>query len=98
MKKIPLLIDFDGVLKIGNSPAPDAEEFFNFINENKIPACILSNSTLRTGDLIKEFFTSHGISISIPALTAFDATLSFVKKNYKKVQVYCRDYLKHHFD
>jgi HAD superfamily hydrolase (TIGR01458 family) len=98
MKKIPLLIDFDGVLKIGNSPAPDAEEFFNFINENKIPACILSNSTLRTGDLIKEFFTSHGISISIPALTAFDATLSFVKKNYKRIQVYCRDYLIHHFD
>jgi HAD superfamily hydrolase (TIGR01458 family) len=98
MKKIPILIDFDGVVKVGNSPAPEAEEFFNFINENKIPACILSNSTLRTGDLIKEFFTSHGISISIPALTAFDATLSFVKKNYKKVQVYCRDYLKHHFD
>jgi HAD superfamily hydrolase (TIGR01458 family) len=98
MKKIPLLIDFDGVLKIGNSPAPDAEEFFNFINENKIPACILSNSTLRTGDLIKEFFISHGISISIPALTAFDATLSFVKKNYKRIQVYCRDYLIHHFD
>jgi len=98
MRKIPLLIDFDGIVKIGKSPAPDAEEFFNFINENKIPACILSNSTLRTGDLIKEFFTSHGISLSIPALTAFDATLSFVKKNYKKVQVYCRDYLKHHFD
>jgi len=75
MRKIFLLIDFDGVVKIGDSPAPDSEEFFNFINENNIPACILSNSTLGTGDLIKEFFTSHGISLSIPALTAFDATL-----------------------
>jgi HAD superfamily hydrolase (TIGR01458 family) len=98
MKKIPLLIDFDGVVKIGNSPSPDVKEFFNFINENKIPACILSNSTLRTGDLIKEFFAHHGINLSIPALTAFDAALSFVKKNYNKVQVYCRDYLKHHFN
>ena len=94
----PLLIDLDGVLKIGNSPAPDVNEFFNFINQNKIPACILSNSTLRTGDLVREFFASQSIELTIPAITAFDAALSFVKKNYKKVQVYCRDYLIHHFE
>jgi len=98
MKYKPLLIDLDGVLKIGNNPAPDSEEFFNFIDKEKIPACILSNSTLRTGDLIKDFFSSHGITITIPAITAFDATVEFVKKNYKNVQVYCRDYLIHHFD
>jgi HAD superfamily hydrolase (TIGR01458 family) len=98
MKKIPLLIDFDGVAKLGNSPAQDAKKFFNFINENKIPACILSNSTLRTGDLIIEFFASNGINLQFPAITAFDATLSFVRKNYKRIQVYCRHYLKHHFD
>jgi HAD superfamily hydrolase (TIGR01458 family) len=93
----PLLIDLDGVLKIGNSPAHNVKEFFDFINENKIPACILSNSTLRTDELVKEFFASHKIELSIPAITAFNAALSFAKKNYKKVQVYCRDYLIHHF-
>lgn len=98
MKLKPLLIDLDGVLKLGNSPAPDVNEFFNFIKENKIPACILSNSTLRTGEQVKEFFSSHNIELCIPVMTAFDATLSFVKKNYKKVQVYCRDYLLHHFE
>jgi HAD superfamily hydrolase (TIGR01458 family) len=98
MKHTPVLIDLDGVLKLGNLPATDAKEFFDFINENNIPACILSNSTLRTGDLIKDFFSSHGITLSIPAITAFDATLSFVKKNYKRVQVCCRDYLIHHFE
>lgn len=98
MKFNHLLIDFDGILKFGNSPAPDVKEFFNFIAENKIPACILSNSTLRTGDLVKEFFSSHNIELSIPATTAFDATLSFVINNYKKVQVYCRNYLIHHFN
>ena len=98
MKFKPLLIDLDGVLKLGNSPAPDVKEFFNFIYENKIPACILSNSTLRTGDQIKEFFALHKIDLSIPAITAFDATLAFIKNNYKKVQVYCRDYLIHHFN
>jgi HAD superfamily hydrolase (TIGR01458 family) len=98
MKTNPILIDFDGVVKLDHSPAPDAYEFFNFLNANKIPSCILSNSTLKTGDLIKEFFSSHGITFSIPALTAFDTAISFVKQNYKKVQVYCRDYLVHHFD
>ncbi|MBK9098161.1 MAG: HAD hydrolase-like protein [bacterium] len=94
----PLLIDFDGVLKIGNSPASDVEEFFQFIEENKIPSCILSNSTLRTGEMVKEFFAGNNIELKIPAITAFDATLSFVKRNYNRVQVYCRDYLIHHFE
>jgi HAD superfamily hydrolase (TIGR01458 family) len=94
----PVLIDFDGVLKIGDSPAPDAREFFELLSKENIPACILSNSTLRTGDLTKEFFASNNIEITIPAITAFDAALSYVKKNYKKVQVYCRDYLIHHFE
>ena len=98
MKSKPLLIDLDGVLKLGNSPAPDVKEFFSFINENKIPACILSNSTLRTGEMVNEFFASHNFELKIPAITAFDAVLTFVKKNYQKVQVYCRDYLIHHFD
>jgi len=48
--------------------------------------------------MVKEFFTSHNIEIGIPAITAFDATVSYVKKNYNKVKVYCRDYLVHHFD
>ena len=94
----PLLIDLDGVLKLGSSPAPDVKEFLKFISDNNIPSCILSNSTLRTSELVKEFFASHKIEITIPAITAFDATLAYVKKNYKKVQVYCRDYLVHHFD
>jgi HAD superfamily hydrolase (TIGR01458 family) len=93
----PILIDLDGVLKIGNSPAADVEEFLQFIEDNKISACILSNSTLRTGEMVKEFFSENKIELKIPVITAFDATLSFVKKNYKRVQVYCRDYLIHHF-
>lgn len=98
MKFKPILIDLDGVLKLGDSPAPDVKDFFKFINENKISACILSNSTIRTGELVKGFFNEHGITLSIPTITAFDATLSFVKKNYRKVQVYCREYLMHYFE
>lgn len=94
---LPFLIDFDGVLKIKNSPAPDVKYFLSFLSQNKIHACIISNSTLRTGDLVKEFFNSHNIELAIPAITAFDSTASYVKKNYKKVAVYCSDNLMHHF-
>ncbi len=94
----PLLIDLDGVLKLGNSPAPDVKEFFNFIEKSKIPSCILSNSTLNTGQMVNDFFSSNNILLTIPAITAFDATLAFVKKKYSRVQVYCRENLIHHFN
>lgn len=44
----PILIDLDGVLRIGNTIANGARDFIEFIETNKIPACILSNSTLFT--------------------------------------------------
>lgn len=94
----PLLIDFDGVIKLGNDIAPDAKAFFEFIDKNKIPACILSNSTLRTSELMKNFLQEKGLRLNIPAFTAFDVTLEFVRKHYSKVKVYCRDYLYHHFE
>lgn len=97
-KNIPLLIDFDGVIKLGNRIAPDAKNFFTFIEKECIPACILSNSTLRTSELIKNFLLERSLKLEIPAFTAFDVTLEYVKKHYSKVKVYCRDYLLHHFE
>lgn len=97
-KNIPVLIDFDGVIKLGNEIAPDAKNFFTFIEKECIPACILSNSTLRTSELMKNFLLEKGLQLNIPAFTAFDVTLEYVKKHYSKVKVYCRDYLLNHFD
>jgi len=99
MKKIkPVLIDFDGVIKIGNELASEAYSFFKYLSKNNIPFCILSNSTLRTSELVSEFLLKKNIVYEIPILTAFDATLEFVKKNYTKVKVYCRDNLIKHFN
>ncbi len=99
MKKIkPVLIDFDGVIKIGNELASEAYSFFKYLSKNNIPFCILSNSTLRTSELVSEFLLKNNIVFEIPILTAFDATLEFVKKNYTKVKVYCRDNLIKHFN
>lgn len=98
LMKLPLLIDFDGVIKTGKQLAPDVSKFFEFLNSEKIPACILSNSTLRTSDMMKDFLKEQGVDLSIPAFTAFDVTVEYVKKNFSSAKVYCRDYLIHHFE
>ena len=98
MKSIPLLIDFDGVIRLGSKPAPDAAEFFDFIKKEKIPAFVISNSTLKTSEEIKEFFASYNIQFDIPAMTASEITLKYVADNYKKVKVYCTEHIKKLFN
>ncbi|HSR18619.1 MAG TPA: HAD-IIA family hydrolase, partial [Ignavibacteriaceae bacterium] len=92
-----VLIDFDGVLKIGDKPAPDAEEFLRFLDYYKVPALILSNSSLKTGKEIIEFIKTNLTETNITAITAVDAAYDFVKKNYKRVSVYCNDSVKEVF-
>ncbi len=93
-KPVPILIDFDGVIKTGNTPAPGIEEFFSFMEGNNIPAYIISNSTLRTGDEVHQFFAESGIKTTIKAMTAADAAISYVKANYKSAAVFCTESIK----
>ena len=81
---IPVLIDFDGVIRIGKEPAKDLNEFISFIHSEKINAIIISNSTLKSSEKIKDFFKKNNLEINIPTITAVDATLGHVKKNYKR--------------
>jgi HAD superfamily hydrolase (TIGR01458 family) len=94
MNKLPLLIDFDGVIRLGDKPAPDAAEFFDFIKKKKIHAFVISNSTLKTSNDIKDFFEKHNIEFNIPAMTASEAALKYVSYNYKSVKVYCTEKIK----
>jgi len=94
-EKIPaLLIDFDGVLKIGDEPASDAGDFLKFIQETKIPSIVLSNSSLKTGHDIIEFLKTSSIDYNISAVTAADAAYNYIEVNYKSVSVYCTDSIK----
>lgn len=93
-RQVPLLIDFDGIIKLGDKIAPDAQLFFRFLTDNKIPFFVISNSTLRTSEGMLEFIRKSGITTQIPSMTAVDATLSYVKDNYTKVSVYCRPNIK----
>ncbi len=84
----PLLIDLDGVLRIGNKPAEDIIPFLEFIDSESIPSCILSNSSLYSSKQIYSFFQSHSIEINIPIITAIDAAYDYIKNKYKKVAVF----------
>lgn len=97
MNKLPILIDFDGVIRLENNPVPDAGEFLNFILEHNIPSYIISNSTLKTGKGISQFLVDNDLPFEVPAMTATDATLHFVDEHYKKVSVYCVDEIKQLF-
>jgi len=96
--KTVLLIDFDGVIRLGDKPAPEAKDFFRFIGEKNIPAFIISNSTLKTSEDIKKFFKANDIPFSVPAMTAAEAALKYVADNYKRVKVYCAENIKRLFD
>ena len=41
-KDIPILIDFDGVVRLGRELAADAAEFLNFLHSEKLPFFIIT--------------------------------------------------------
>ncbi len=85
----PLLIDLDGVLRIGSELAPYVPEFFQYLKENEIPTCILSNTTTKSAKELEVFFKEKGVDPNgIPILTALDATHKYVKDNYKTIKAY----------
>ena len=98
MSIAPVLIDFDGVIRLGEKPAPDAGKFLQYLTDRKIPSYIISNSTLRTGDEILTFLFDNNINFDVPAMTAVDATLHYVKEHYSKISVYCIPTIKKLFE
>ncbi len=97
VRNIPVLIDFDGIIRLGNKPAPDAKQFLQFISDQKIPSYIISNSTLNTAEDLKEFLLENKMDFGIPAMTSVDAAINYVKNHYKKVSVFCEEGIKKNF-
>ena len=87
----PLLIDMDGVLRLGKNPAGGLKEFIEFINNSGMPACIISNSTLSSAVQFKEFFVRNNVEVNFPIMTCADATYNYVKEKYKSAIVYCSE-------
>jgi len=97
MKRIPILIDFDGVINLGNQPANDAKDFLHFLSSSNFQSFIISNSSLKTSKEIVNFLREHNIDFNIQAMTAADAALKYVKDHYKKVSIYCSESIKNIF-
>lgn len=94
---LPVLIDFDGVIRLGQKPAPGVKEFLKFLYLEQIPSCIISNSTLLSGEGIKEWLGKKQLPSGMEAMTSVDAALNYVKENYKRVSVYCSETIKEKF-
>lgn len=97
-KDIPVLIDFDGIIRLGTKPAPDAKQFLQFLYEQNIPSYIISNSTLKTGEDLKKFLEENEMEFGVPALTSADAAVNYVRNHYKKVSVFCDEKIKQNFN
>lgn len=87
MKK-PFLIDLDGVLRIGYKPADDIIPFLNYLQNEEIPACIISNSSIHDSAQIYNYFESNSLKINLPIITAIDAAYSYIEERYTKVAVF----------
>ena len=95
---LPFLIDFDGVINIFGNPAPHSKDFLDFIVKNKLPAFILSNSTLKTAKDIQEFLLINKLADGVPVMTAADAAVKYAENNYQRISVYCIDKVKKEFE
>lgn len=84
----PLLIDLDGILRIGSELAPGLQEFFDFIEKNNVEACIISNTSLSHAEYISKWFEERNITCPIPVMTAADATKLYVQSKYTRCAVY----------
>lgn len=93
----PFLIDFDGVINLHGEPAPYSKEFFDLIKRRNLPAFILSNSTHKTNKDVINFLISNNLPHELPIMTAADATLKYIEKNYERISVYCVENVKKEF-
>lgn len=87
----PLLIDLDGVLRIGNNTAPYLKEFFHYLKISGRPSVILSNTTRTHAESVKYFFRENMFECPVRILTAADATNYYVREHYKSAAVFCAD-------
>ena len=97
-KNIPILIDFDGVIRLGKELAPDAAGFLNFLHNEKLPFFIITNSTRETSEDLINILTNSGIVFNINAMTTVDATIEYLREKNLSASVYCVDNIRPRFE
>jgi len=97
-RNIPVLIDFDGVIRIEGKLADGAFELFQFLKKNDIPSSIITNSTRNTSRDVIKFLVDSGINIFMDVMTTVDATIDYISENKLRVSVYSVDNVKKEFN
>ncbi len=94
----PVLIDLDGVIRLGDRLAAGAPQLFEFLFRNKIPSCIITNSTRNTSREVIQFLNDNGINLPVNAMTTIDAAIQYIKDLKLHVSVYCNQNVKKEFE
>ncbi len=97
-KNIPVLIDFDGVIRLGNKLASDAYDFLLFLHKEKISYFIISNSTRYSSVELKKILHDNGIGFEINAMTTVDAAIEYLEERNLHVSVYCPENIRDKFE
>lgn len=78
-----LIIDMDGVLYLGDQPAPCLREFFAFLRERRIPFILATNNSTRTPQAYVDKLAGMGVTVSPDEiLVSGQATAQYLAREY----------------
>ncbi|MGH2460854.1 MAG: HAD-IIA family hydrolase [Chloroflexota bacterium] len=78
-----VLFDLDGVIYLGSTPLPGAQEVFDWLEQSSRPFCLVTNNSTRTPIQYQERLRAMGIRVPLPTVfTSALATAQFLKREY----------------
>jgi 4-nitrophenyl phosphatase len=78
-----VLFDLDGVIFLGSTRLPGAQEVFDWLDENGRPYCLVTNNSTLTPRLYQDKLQRMGITVPLQTVyTSALATAQFLKNEY----------------
>jgi 4-nitrophenyl phosphatase len=78
-----VLFDLDGVVYLGSTPLPGAQDVFDWLDERGWPYCLVTNNSTRTPQQYQEKLRAMGIEVPVHTIyTSALATAQYLKKQY----------------
>lgn len=76
-----ILFDMDGVVYLGSTPLPGAQDVFDYLNERRMPYCLITNNATLTPAQYAQKLAGMGVAVPEPAiLTSGVATARYLAK------------------
>ncbi len=78
-----VLFDLDGVVYVGSTPLPGAQDVFDWLDQGGRPYCLVTNNSTRTPVQYQKRLASMGINVPLSSVfTSALATALFLKKHF----------------